>query len=427
MNKILTLIKRWNGNAKLKKICFWAIATSLFLYIFSIPSFSGREDKTHFIAYLFMALLGASTVFYFVVFEKPKINKLMFIIFSFVIFSFFGTAIYSRVFEKWRTLILMFVAMLIIYYAFVAINNVRLSMRILVVAFLLFSIYFVVHYRNIFLNFKNIDLSFLRVGSDNFFDNINTIGFYFSIGFALSFYLALMFKKRIELLFFLPMVIFFVLGMLTGSRSFIMTVAVGILFVLFIKLRHKKILFVAVAAGLVGLFFVIINIPTFSFLKEQFNRTISTLFGIGEAKTDTSTVQRVVWPQYGWYLGGKNMLIGYGCDGFKVFSGVETYSHNNYSEVACNFGVVGFILYFSAFITPLFFVYKSKDKDVYIVPVLISMYLIRNFFGVTYYSKDSYLVLALCYYLTRDCKLSFYKQKHSLFGRTTEDYAEVYI
>ena len=46
-----------------------------------------------------------------------------------------------------------------------------------------------------------------------------------------------------------------------------------------------------------------------------------------------------------------------------------------------------------------------ENKYVFIVFVVLVVFLFRNFFGVTYYTKEAYLLLALMFYLTRDCSL----------------------
>ncbi len=398
-------------NAKIRKIAYYAIAVLTFLYIFSIPSFSGRE-KWNLISYFLMGLLGAFTILYTILYSKFKFNKLFIVILAFVAYSLIGTLIYSHEFRRWLTLILMTLTMFILYFAFMAINNNRLIFKILVFAFLGFSAYFLIVYRN---SFSKLDLSYLRMG--DYFDNLNTIGFYFSIAFSVSLYVGLLFKRKIELLYLLPSLLFFALGFLTGSRAFILVMVVGTLTILFIRLRNKKWLFLVITILFAVLFIILINIPIFSFLKDQFDRMLFTLFGIGYSKVDTSTVQRILYPQYAFQLAGRNLLFGYGCNGFAIYSGIGTYSHNNYAEVMCNFGIIGFILYYLSFFIPVAYSFNPKDESVYIVFVLAALYLIRSFFGVTYYTKDSYLILALCYYLIRDCKIMSFETSRYSFNR----------
>ena len=146
------------------------------------------------------------------------------------------------------------------------------------------------------------------------------------------------------------------------------------------------------------------NLSVFSFLKEQFEKTLSSLFGIGDAKMDPSSIHRYLWQKYGYFLAGQNILIGYGCDGFSIVSGIGTYSHSNYSEVLCNFGIVGFSLFYAPFLSCLFLVFKGKKDECLLIIAIVAYTFFRGFFAVSYYFKDSYLIFALIYFLVHDRK-----------------------
>lgn len=400
----------------IKTVSYWGMVLFLFLYVFSIPAFSGRS-VWYLVSYACMAGLIGFTFIYTFLYSKFVFNKWLILPTAFVLFSFFGTAIYSHSFVGktgsigWTSLLLMLVTLFVFYYAFNSINNKRLIIYVLIAAFLVFAFYFAVHYRA-----KIIHLKLNSDRIDTFFDNQNTIGFYFAIAYALSLYSSLFFKKKIELLLLIPAFIFFGLGFFTGSRAFLVSVIIGSVFVMYFKLKKHIIIFLISLGVLIGLFFVLINIPQLAFLKDQFDRTLFTLFGVGNSKVDTSTVQRSVWPGYAFYLAGRNLITGYGVNGFSIYSGVGTYAHNNFAEVMCNFGVIGFVLYNACFIIPVLLSIKKKDDVVYLVPILFAIYFFRSFFGVTYYAKEAYLVIALLLYLTKDYKLpefSFKKVKNS--------------
>ena len=420
-----SLILRLKNNNALKKVLYVGILVFLFLYSFSIPAFSGRP-VWYIISYFLMAVLAGCTVIYTFLYTKFKINKWIIVPALFVAYAFLGTAFYSHSFVGssgrigWTTLVLMLITLIIFYYAFVTIENKRLIFTILMSAFGLFALYFAFVYRDPILH---LQLSSARLGS--YFDNVNTIGFYFAIGSTLSLYLALFYKKKFELLYLIPSFVFAGLGLFTGSRAFIIAVAAAAITILFLKFKNHKIIFFIVLASLIGLFFVLINVPQLAFLKDQFDRTLYTLFGIGNSKVETSTVQRFIWPQYAFYLAGKNMLFGFGVNGFAIYSGVGAYAHNNFGEVLCNFGIIGFILYYLCFFVPLVLGFKQKDKEIYMVPVLVAIYFFRGFFGVTYYAKEAYLLIALCLFLTKDCTLPTFKLKR--LAHINVEYYEVNI
>ena len=395
------LIGKIKISKRLERIIYWAILAFLFLYTFSIPSFSGA-GKTRLISYFLMAIFAVLTVFYTFFYTKFKFNKWLLLPASFVSFSFIGTAIYSHDFRMWLTLILMLITLLLFYYSFIAIGNKRLIFKAILFAFLTFGIYFTIVYRDPIFHFKVSDS---RLGAD--FDNVNVIGFYFAVAFTLSLYIGLFYRHKIELLYLIPVPIFFILGLFTGSRAFLVAALASAIVVMFFKLRKHLIIFFVILAVFIGLLILLvsIDIPDLYFLKDQFERTLYTLFGIGQSKVDTSTIQRILWPQYGYYLGERNLLFGYGCNGFSVFSGIGTYAHNNYAELICNFGIIGFLLFMSCYLIPVILTFKNKEDELLLVPTLFAVYFFRNIFGVTYYSKEAYLIVALMFYLTKDCKL----------------------
>lgn len=411
------LISKMRNNIILKRITYWCIVAFLFLYTFSIPAFSGRE-KIYIVSYFFMAALGGFTIVYTFLYTKFKFNRWLILPALFVAFAFLGTAFYSHSFVGtsgkigWTTLLLMLITLVVFYYAFVAINNNKIILIALLAAFLVFAFYFAYVYRD-----KIIHLQLSSDRIDIYFDNQNTIGFYFAIAYALSLFCGLFYKRKLELLYLIPAALFLFLGLFTGSRAFLVSVVIGSIVIMYLKLRNHKIIFLIALGCLIGLLFVLINISTFAFLKDQFDRTLYTLFGIGNSKVDTSTVQRAVWPGYAFYLGGRNLIFGYGVNGFSIYSGVGTYSHNNFAEVLCNFGIIGFVLFNACLIIPFLLSFKPKSKDLYLVSILFFVYVFRSLFGVVYYSKETYLVLALIFYLTRDCKLPVFGR---IYHRSTK-------
>lgn len=407
-----SFIFKLRNNAVLKKILYWSVVFFLFSYVFSIPAFSGRTTW-YIISYFLMAALAVFTAFYTFLYTKFRFNRWLILPCLFVAFSFIGTVFYSHSFFGaqgqigWSTLVLMLLTLFVFYYAFVVIGNKKTIQRALIFAFLIFAFYFAFVYRDTIIHLK---LSSDRITT--YFDNQNVIGFYFAIAFGLSLFSGLFFDRKIELLFLVPAAIFLFLGFFTGSRAFLISVVVESAVIIYYKLRNHKIIFLIVLSCFIGLFFILINIPRLAFLKDQFNRTIYTLFGVGNSKVDTSTIQRAVWPGYAFYLGGKNLIFGYGINGFKIFSGVGTYSHNNFAELICNFGVAGFVLFNLCFVVPFIKAIKPKEKELILVSILFFAYFFRSLFGVVYYSKETYLVFALLFFLTKDCKLSELKIVH---------------
>lgn len=405
--KLHELISSLKTSSKTHKLVICLILVFAFIYVFSIPAFS-MQGKLKYISYFSLAALGFLTLIYYLLFLRFNFNSLILIPFAFVVIALVGTLSYSHDYRRWFTLVLMFVTFLIYFFATKIFEDKRLLFKVIIFAFLAFALYFAIYppHLKVILKFQ---ISNARLGH---FDNSNTIGFYFSLAFIMSTYLGLMFKKKKELFYLLCAAIFFFLGLFTGSRSFIVVSFLGAIVNLFIRFRRKKIIFVIVLGVLIGLFFILINIPELSFLKDQFDRAIYTIFGIGNSKVDHSTVERAVWSQYAYTLSGKNAIFGYGVNGFASASGLNTYAHNNFVEVLCDFGALGFICYYFFIGVPLIKSLYSKNEDIYLVFVVVLVYLVRGLFGVSYYSKDSYCLLAVCYALTDKIKIPWLQKKN---------------
>ncbi len=417
------LIASFRSSNRAHKIINVALLVGLTLYIFSIPAFSARA-KWNYVSYFLMALCAALTIVEYVLYEKFFFDRRLLIFAVFIIEALVGTAIFSHDFRHWITIILVTLSLVVFYYAFNLIKDKRLIYLIIAFAFLAFGAYFAIVYYKRVLTFK-----FSGEALGGYFDNVNTVGTYFSIGSVLFLYLALFNKKKLEFLYIIPAIGMLYLGLFTGSRHFLITTFIAAFVAVFLSIKKRKWIALIGLGAAIGLFFIIIQIPALADFRERINRAITTLFGIGNAKIDPSVVQRTLWPRYGFNLGSKELLFGYGVEGFSIYSGIGTYAHNNYAEVMCNFGILGLVIFYSAVLYPFFLAIRSKDKTKYIVIIIITFYLVKGFFGVYYSSKDAYMMLALCFCLVKDIRLGNFKEFNFKIKRedVTNSYFEVSI
>lgn len=395
------LVLRIKSNQVFNKIIGICLLIVFALYIFSIPSFSGRS-KLNLVSYGFMIFAALFVVLKYAFYEKFVFNRRLLILLIFALEAFIGTALFSHDFRHWLTILLMFLTLIVFYYGFCTIKNKRLIYKIIAFSFLAFGLYFAIHYRG----------SILKLDLENpmgeYFDNVNTVGTYFSLGSAIFLYLAITFKRKTEWLYLIPAFLMLFLGMFTGSRHFIITTGVTFIVAILVGFKKKKWIAALIIVAAIALFFAVIQLPPLAAFKERIDRGITTLFGIGNAKYDPSVVQRTIWPQYGINLGSRVLLFGYGAEGFSIYSGIGTYSHNTYSEIICNFGILGALIFFFSFIYSLILAIRSKDRSINFVIVVVTFYLIKGFFGVYFASKDAYLMIALIMFLTKDVHLGKY-------------------
>ena len=396
-----SLLIKMKSNTRLANVINVGLIVFLSLYVFSIPAFSGRA-KLYLISYALMAILGLLIAIKYILYEKFSFDRRLLIVFLFVVEALIGTIIYSHEFRHWLTIALLFITCVIFYYSFCAIDKSRLVQKIIAYSLLVFGLYFAFHYRGAILKF-NLDNP---LGRD--FDNVNTVGTYFSLGSSLFLYLALSADKKLGLLYVIPCGFMLFLGLFTGSRHFIITTGITFIATIFVAIKTKKWIALLVIAGVIAMFFAGIQLPQLAPLKERINRGLTTLFGIGNSKYDPSAVQRTIWPQYGYNLGSKVLLFGYGAEGFSIYSGIGTYSHNTYSEIICNFGLFGTLIFYTAFVLPLFLAIRSRKRSLSFIIVVVTFYIVKGFFGVYFASKDAYLMIALIMYLAKDIRLGNY-------------------
>lgn len=391
--KLLISLRRSNNFKKILRL-----GTIIFtlLYVFFIPSFSERTSSLRYLVYATMIILGVLVIIYNLIFMDFKIAIPMLIIVSFVLFALIGTTLYSHEYRKWFSLVLLSVSLFIFVYAFRIIKKRKLIIAILAISFFLFTAYFIWHYKSELIHFKKFVAGDFRLG--DYFDNPNGVAAYSVTGFATSLYCVLFIKRKIRFFFILPILTNAIVGISTGSRSFILSCLLFLIVYLYFYFRKHKIIYLISLIVLAGIFIGIIQLPFMITVRERIVQAFLTIFGQA-VKADTATIERTVWFDYGLFLGSKNGIFGYGADGFSIFSGVGTYTHSNISEVLCDFGFIGFALFYSPLIIMLFKTTFDKHIDKPIVVPFIVFYIFIGISNVFYYKKIYYMILALCFYI----------------------------
>ena len=380
----------------LKKIMFIFSAILFALYVFFVPSFGESKNiLLRYSIYGILVLLFIISVLYCYFFVNLKLNKVCAFVAFFVIYALIGTCLYSHEFRSWLSLLLLFISFITFIYTFKILKNKYLIISLLTVGLFIFSLYFIYHYRNDIINFKNFD-SF-RLG--DYFDNQNGVAAYAIIGVGASFYMIFFWKNKFRYLFILPLLTITLMGLTTGSKTFILLFGVFLLIYLFFVFKKHKFIYFIVVLGLLVLSIVLLNLPFLSTIKDRLLLSLGTIFGFGP-KTDTSTLERAIWFDYGFYLGFKRLIFGYGTMGFAVASGVGTYSHSNFAEVFCDFGIIGFILFYTPLIIILFKSFKEKRISKEFTITFVFYYIFASISNVIYYKKFYYIILALLVYLT---------------------------
>lgn len=253
-----------------------------------------------------------------------------------------------------------------------------------------------------FNNYINAMISGMRMGSE--VGGANTVGICtaMSLVMALGYYL---FKRnKLYIAAMAPMVF---TCFSTGSRMALITLIAGILIMFFIYYnmtnRNKlgsffKIVFFSVVV-LVAVYFLLKSIPAFNRLYVRFDELVQVLLG-NMASTDGVGTNRIrtVLINTGLAAFKDNPILGIGFNNGRYllsgYKGNATYSlHNNFVDILCGGGMIGFVIYYSLYINLIVKLIKGINKKSWLAGIALGtliLNLIGHMSGVFYSLKFYY-------------------------------------
>ena len=298
-----------------------------------------------------------------------------------------------------RTLPLLTVYALILYNYIVEINGEKLLVGAIYLAGIVLSIYTITMQGGIggYLQLLN---SGMRVG-DNV-NNVNVIGLGTGISVIIAFYYV-MFHRKIYHLVSLALCGFVALG--TGSNKALVIMALGCFLVLvfYAYVTNNIFTLLKALAALIAVsvaFIALLQLPMFETINTRFEGMVNAYLGVG--KIDGSARIRDYLVQVGLRQFAKTPFFGIGINNGATVAlqavGHDYYLHNNYVELLVDCGVVGTFFFYGAILSSLLKVLKElkKGSPVFaLVAIVLLAWLIIQYGYVCYYSKTSYLYIAL--------------------------------
>ncbi len=195
----------------------------------------------------------------------------------------------------------------------------------------------------------------------------NTLGYFCAI--ALSLFLVLLFSKKLSPPWAVVcIVIAFIYGSLTLSRTFIV-ISVGVIayyFLMNLRISKNSILAsTSLAASIMSIFIVIQTFfpTTFQFIIKRFQ------------EADLTNGRAEIWNQYQEFMLAKldRLIFGIGIQEMHVKAGFFHVPHNGFQQIFVAGGIVGFLL-FMIFLFGLYRCNKARYKDgnerIYLLPII---------------------------------------------------------
>lgn len=192
----------------------------------------------------------------------------------------------------------------------------------------------------------------------------------------------------------------------TQSRKALVLLLVGILAIYLLRSMQekgsaKKVLKFIFYSVLI--FFglqLLLRLPIFNASMERMERMFN--FFSGEGTVDHSTIERNEMIELGIRFWKENPIVGVGVSNPHLLSARylnrDAYLHNNYVELLCGGGIIGFGLYYAMFVYLFWalFKYRKADQEAFIVGLVwLCLMLIMQYGMVSYYIKIQWYYLVV--------------------------------
>lgn len=310
--------------------------------------------------------------------------------------SFIYTINLSDSITMFKSLIVVFISFFMIRNYMTDAEKINDVLNIYVIAIAINMVYLI----------TNIDLSLLgevQLGTQVIEGwNGNSIGLMASTGAVLCMYMFVKNKNILPKIMYVLLIAFFAyIFIYTGSRKSILMFLMCVIIMLFISNPRKVIRNLLVSVIILTISYnLIMNVES---VYNVLGVRLEGLFAgfTGEGEVDSSTLLRQEYIENGWEWIKESPFIGYGLDGYRSLNGPETghytYSHNNFIEIAINWGIIGFVYYYSIFVYGLKKLLKYCKSNL-LVACVLSLFIVHTIlhYGmVTYYEIFQNLILCL--------------------------------
>lgn len=312
----------------------------------------------------------------------------------------------KQTFEKATTIF-----SIILFYTFLDVYYRRFFNVTRLIKAVLWAGYFLVGYSFLFYKPTTVVQTLLSGNRlPNAFTNVNGLALVASFAIIIEVYFLIFSKASWRSVLTLPSAI---LVLATGSRKALLFLVVGVAVLLFIKFAKNnliKALFFLLACLVFGFlsYKIIERIDAFNGIIQRFESLVAVI--AGKTATDSGDVWRLAYLEVGKEQFRRTPLLGFGIGNSGYITmplGRVTYLHNNYIELLACGGIVGTVIYYSAYLY-LFYAFiryrRVKSDETVVCIVLMIITLLLDIGMVSYYDKFTYFCMYLFFAQARNCR-----------------------
>ncbi len=390
-------VKQWFSG--FDSIIRTLLISSLFLFFVTYFLFE-EKAKLNYSMYVPAAMMGILCLVYYIKKRVLPNFRPLICIYVFVGIAYLTSLIANPLSAiKYPTLLILAGFGTVVYLSCCIIGDTKAVLHTVLLASLVFVAAFIaVYWKSLIkLNFS------VRLG--DFFGNQNGIAFKLSVSGALLTSVAI-YNRKYWLLVLLPFV--FVCVASTGSKKGLIYLAAIAVFAICSFFRKRVWIGILISGGAVlAMILAIAFFPPLETIKDRFSAHIAYL--LGQSAASASSFQRGLYRDNAFYLAFKNLFVGYGFDGFDAASGVGTYSHNNISELMCNFGLFGLLSFYGIFVyIASGFINVGRKLDATIgFYFLLGIVLLTSTAQIFYYSKMVFFLFAICIFINQKKNIEY--------------------
>lgn len=280
-------------------------------------------------------------------------------------------------------------------------------------------------YAIVFYGLDVIQLAAAGKRLDNDFSNVNAIGMMVAVSCVIQFHELLYGRCRKAAVLLIPGV---AVVAMTQSRTALVVMMAGIFAVYFLKKRQSKNLLnklfriVVLVVVAVMIVLALYSLPIFDGVRERIDRMLLGLLGRSGADNSTLIRQEMIELGWKWFLKKPLWGVGIGCPHILSgrYIGRDTYLHNNFVELLCGGGLLGFCIFYSVYVYLLrnLWRYRYGDQKLFEIGfVWLILMLLMDYGTVSYYDKEQWFYFMIHFlnveHLRRKCRENYASEKTS--------------